>query len=102
MDRLVPVFEFLERLLFVAAPHAGGDTTRDTTLGADGITEVAAPIGAVCEDLTGVVRQSIGASPAIVYVGRGDRNLFDQCGIGISANNALRLPCRRSGEPLKP
>ena len=47
VDRLVPVFEFLERLLFVAAPHAGGDNARDTTLGADGITEVAAPIASI-------------------------------------------------------
>ena len=40
VDRLVPVFEFSKRSLFVAAPHAGGDNARDAALGADGIAEV--------------------------------------------------------------
>ena len=67
VDRLVPVFEFLERRVFVAAPHAGCDNARDTTLGADGIAEVAAAVGAVGKDFAGIVGQGIGLSTAVGF-----------------------------------
>ena len=78
MDWLVPFLELLERRLFVTTPHAGGDDARDPALCTHSITEVAAAIGAVGEYLAGVIGQRIGACPAIVDVGRRDRNFLDQ------------------------
>jgi hypothetical protein len=50
---------------------------------------VAAAIGAVGKHLARAVGQRVRASPAIVDIGRGNRNLFDQCGIGIGSDMCL-------------
>jgi len=55
MDGLIPLMEFAEGFLLVAAPHAGGDDQRDAALGTDSIAKVTAAIGAVGEHLTGIV-----------------------------------------------
>src|SRR5690554_5146783 len=63
VDRLLPGFELRQRFLFVAAPHVGRSDARNTAW-ADGLTEMAPAVGAVCEDLTGIVGQRIGARSA--------------------------------------
>ena len=98
VDRLVPGFELCQRFLFVAAPHAGCDNAWNAPSRADGIPEVAATIGAVGKHLARAVGQRVRASPAIVDIGRGNRNRFDQCGIGIGSD--MRLEAVNSGLPL--
>lgn len=80
---------FLKRLGFVTAPHAGRDNARDTTLGADGVAEVVAAIGAIGEDLAGIFGRRIGARPAIVDIGRGDGDFFYDGCIGIGSDMGL-------------
>jgi hypothetical protein len=53
VDGLIPVFELAKRLLFVTAPHAGGDNARCSAFCTNGVAEVAASVGTVGKDLTG-------------------------------------------------
>jgi site-specific recombinase XerD len=94
VDRLVPIFELLNRLGFVTAPHAGCDDARDTTLGADGIAEVIAAIGAVSEDLAGIFGKRIRACPAIIDIGGSDGDFFYEG--GTSSNVAQMATCLRN------
>ena len=65
------------------------DNARDTSLGTNSFAEIVSTVGAVSKDLTRIIGQRIRASPAVIDIGRGNGNLFDQCGIGISANMGL-------------
>ena len=68
-------------------PHMPAlDNARDTSLGTNSFAEIVSTVGAVSKDLTRIIGQRIRASPAVIDIGRGNGNLFDQCGIGISAN----------------
>jgi len=50
---------------------------------------MAAAIGAVGQDIAGTVRQSVRIGLAIVDIGRSDRDLLDQGGVGVSAHVSL-------------
>ena len=89
MNRLVPGIKPSPSLGFVAAPHAGGDDPCYAALSPDRVTKVIAAVGAVGEHFTGIVGQSIRACPAVIDVGRCDRYLLDQRGIGICSDMRL-------------
>jgi hypothetical protein len=95
VDRLIPFFELAKRLLFVAAPHAGGDDARCPAFRTDGVSKVTAPVGAVGKDLAGIIGQRIGASPAIIDVGRRDGDFFDKRRVGIGSDMGFEaMNCR--------
>ncbi|MFZ1744148.1 MAG: hypothetical protein WAT93_14955 [Pontixanthobacter sp.] len=89
VDRLVPILDFLNRLGFVSPPHAGRDDAQDTTLGAEGVTDVVAAIGAVGKDLAGILGKRMGARPDVVDIRGGDCNFYYDEGIGIGSDIGL-------------
>ena len=98
MDRLVSLPELALRFLFAAAPHAGGDDPGYVAFRTDSVTEVIAAIGTVSKHFTGIVGQSIGPCLAVIDVGRCDRHLLDQRGIGICSD--VRLEAMNGALPL--
>jgi hypothetical protein len=102
VDGLVPVFEFLQRLSFIATPNADSDNARDAALGTNRIAEVAAPVCTVGEDLTGIVGQRIGACPAIIDVGGGDSDLLDQRCVSIGSDMGLEAANDRLSRVFDP
>jgi len=89
MDRLVPFFELTKRLVFVAAPHAGGDDARRPAFGTNSITEVVAAIGTVGKNIAGIIGQRIGASSAVIDISGCDGDLLDQRSVGIGTDMSL-------------
>jgi hypothetical protein len=61
-----------------------------------------AAIGAVGKHLARIVRQSIRASPAIVYVSRSYGNLLDKSRIRISTDMGFEaMNCKRRLRPIE-
>ena len=86
VDWLVPGLKPCLCFGFVPSPHTGGDDAWRSTLGAHRVAEMIAAIGAVGKHLARIVRQSIRASPAIVYVSWSYGNLLDKSRIRISTD----------------
>jgi hypothetical protein len=78
VDRPVVGSKAGECLSCVLAPHAGGDDTRDSTLGAHRSSKVISPVGAVGEHLAGIVGESLWTSLAVIDIGWRDGDLLDQ------------------------
>ncbi len=89
MDWLVPFLEFAKRLVFVVAPHAGGDVPRYTALCPHRIAEVVAPIGTILKNRAGIIGQCIWTSPTIIDVDGRDGDFFDQRCVGICTDLSL-------------
>lgn len=67
----------------------GGDDAWCAALGPNGRPERFATIGAVGEDLAGIVGKGATTGLAVMDVGRGDGDLLDQRGVGIGADMRL-------------
>lgn len=102
MDRLIPGLKARQRFGLIPAPHAGYGDAQRASLGAHGRSESLAPISAVGEHLTRLVRQSIGAGLAVIDVGRGDRDFLNQSRVGVGAHMSLEPMDRRPSLVLDP